>query len=206
MNTSNDATEYECKFYPVDKEEYRKKLKDLGAVLAIPERKMRRSIADRRANPQIDCSYIRVRDEGDVVRLSAKTDGQEGGELSGQKETDVIVSDYQKTIQIFEFAGLKFNRYQETLRETWVYEDAEIVIDTWPGLDPYTEIETVSEARVKEIAEKLGFDWKKKIITPAPDVIVRVYNLPIDDVLEKVSNITFENNPFTGMEKHELVY
>lgn len=194
-------TEFEAKFYPVNKDDYRKKLESIGAKLVIPERKMRRAIADKRGNPQIDCSYIRVRDEGGVIRLSAKVDGQEGGEVSGQKETDVVVSDYDKTIQILEISGIKFNRYQETLRETWDYDGAEIVIDTWPGLLPYSEIETTSEEKVKEIAEKLGFDWNKKILTPAPDILMKVYNLPEDDVLEKIVNITFENNPFEKLEK-----
>ncbi len=194
-------TEFEAKFFPVNKDEYRQKLKELGAKLILPERKMRRAIADRRGNPQVQCNYIRVRDEGNLVRLSAKIDGNEGGQISDQKETDVEVSDYDKTIQILEKSGLKFNRYQETLRETWEYDGAEITIDTWPGLDTYSEIETSSEEKVKEIAEKLGFDWNKKIITPAPDIFCKVYGLGIDDVLEKVSNITFENNPFKDLPK-----
>ncbi len=193
-------SEFEAKFYPVDKDKYREKLKSIGAKLIVPERKMRRGIADKRANPGINCSYIRVRDEGDVVRFSAKVDGKEGGEVGEQKETDVIVSDYDKTIQILKVSGLVFNRYQETLRETWEYEDAEITIDTWPGLLPYSEIETVSESRVKEIAEKLGLSWGKKILTPAPDILAKVYKLSIDDVLEKVVDITFENNPFKDLE------
>ena len=198
----SDNTEFEAKFYPVDKVEYRKKLQSIGAVLTIPERKMIRCVGDRRANPILtEHSNIRVRDEGNLVRLSLKTAAHEGGQLSDQKEIDVEVSDFEKTIKIIEAAGIKFNRRQETLREEWEYKGAQITIDTWPGLSTYSEIETTSEEKVKEIADELGFDWNKKMIIPAGDVYQKVYDISMDEILEKISNITFENNPFKGMKK-----
>lgn len=204
-NNSNnkDYTEFEAKFYPVDKEEYRKKLSSIGAKLVIPERKMIRIVADKRANPEIAKSgYIRIRDEGNgVVRLSLKITAEIGGSLSDQKEIDVEVSDFEKTKKIFEAIGVVFNRRQETLREEWEYKGAQITIDIWPGLDIYSEIEADSEERVKEIAEELGFDWDKKIITPAAEVYAKVYDLDIEEILNKISNITFENNPFEGVTK-----
>src|SRR5690348_15613870 len=127
---ADSFTEFECKFYPIDKEAFRGKLTDIGAKLVIPERKMRRSIVEQSDYPQIQCDYIRVRDEGDSVRLSAKTHALEGGDISDQKEVDVQISDYDKTVKLIELMGFKFNTYQETLRETWKYNDAEIVIDT----------------------------------------------------------------------------
>lgn len=207
MNNINDTTEYECKFYPVNKEEYRKKLESLGAVLTIPERKMIRTIADSILNPMLTKNnYIRVRQEGNLIRLSYKTTADQTGNLTDQKEIDVEVSDFDKTVKIFESLGLKFGYIQETLREEWEYKGAQITIDTWPGLDTYSEIETTSEEKVKEIAADFGFDWNKKIITAAAEIYSRVYKIEIDEVLEKIKNITFENNPFEGMEKHELEY
>ena len=44
----NDYIEFEAKFYPVDKEKYRKKLLSIGAKLVISERKMIRIVADDR--------------------------------------------------------------------------------------------------------------------------------------------------------------
>ena len=111
-------TEFEAKFYPVDKEKYRQQLKNLGAKLVIPERTMIRIIADGRANPVLSRSmYIRVRDEKNLVRLSLKVTADENGDLTDQKETDVDVSDFEKTVKILKACGLKFNRRQETLRE-----------------------------------------------------------------------------------------
>ena len=194
-------TEFEAKFFPIKKEEFRKKLIKIGAKLLFPERKMRRAIADKRANPQIKCDYIRVRDEGNLIRLSAKIHAEEEGRVGDQKEIDVEVSDFDRTIQIFKEAGLKFNRYQETLRETWELDGAEITLDTWPGLPAYTEIEAKSEEKVREVAEKLDFSWDKKIITATPEIFAKYYGLNIDEVLDMVSNITFDKNPFKGLNK-----
>lgn len=194
-------TEFEAKFYPVNKEEYRKRLKSIGAKLSVSERKLKRVIGDRRANSQLKCDYIRVRDEGNLIRLSAKIHAEENGKVGDQKEDDVEVKDFDRTVKILEDAGIKFNRYQETLREEWEIDGATIAIDTWPGLDTYTEVEADSEEKVKEIAEKLGFDWDKKILTAAAEIFCRVYGLGIEKVLEKISRITFEDNPFDGMKK-----
>ncbi len=197
-------TELEAKFYPVNKEEYRKKLQSIGAELVIPERKMRRVMADRREYPQLKCDYFRVRDESDKVTMTVKFHAQEGGKVSDQKELEIEISSFEKAVEIMETIGLKPTRYQETLRETWEYEGAEITIDTWPCLETYSEIEAKSEEKVKEIAEKLGFNWEDKIITAAPEIMAKVYELSIDEVLEKLNYITFENNPFAGLPRKSL--
>ncbi len=201
----NDNTEFEAKFFPVNKDKYRQRLKSIGATLVLPERKMRRAVIDGRFHPEFKCDYIRVRDEGNLIRLSAKTHAEQGGKVSDQKEIDVTVSDYDKTLKILELMNYKAERYQESLRETWQCQGAEITIDTWPGLEPYSEIEAPSEEQVKEIAIKLGFNWNKKIITAAIEIFAEVYNLPIDQALEMTSNITFENNPFKGLPKFDII-
>jgi len=176
-NNNNLFTEFEAKFYPVNKDEYRERLRKIGAVLVTPERKMRRAIVDSDAYPQLNCHYIRVRDEGDSVRLSAKTHARIGGNIDDQKEIDVKVSGS--------------------------YKKAEITIDTWPGLDTYSEIEANSEAEVKKIALILDLDWEKRIITGIKEVYMAVYGMKIEDVTEKICYITFENNPFDGIPKAE---
>ncbi len=194
-------TEFEAKFYPVDKDEYREKLNKIGAQLVTSERKMRRAIVDSSVYPQLTCHYIRVRDEGDYITLSAKTHANEGGQIADQKEIVVTVSDYDKTIKLIESMGFKFTIYQETLRETWSYKGAEITIDTWPGLESYTEVEAQSEEVVREIAEELGFMWENRIITSVKEVYMKVYGLSREEVNKRINYITFENNPFENLSK-----
>lgn len=195
-------TEFEVKFYPVSKEKIRKRLKSLSAKLIFPERKLRRVIFDgKRANPQIKGDYLRVRDEVNCVTLSVKIHAREGGLLADQKELCVKVSDFEKTIQILEVAGLKRTNYQETLRETWDLEGAEITIDTWPGLEPFVEVEGKSEDEVRRIAEKLGFNWQDKIITSVLEIYMRVYNLDLARAWDKTKRLTFEEDGFVKVKK-----
>ena len=177
----------------------------MGAKLVFPERKMKRSIADNQVNIGLKCDYIRVRDEGGLIRLSAKIHAEKGGKMTDQKEVDVEVSDYDKTVRILEATGLVFNGYQETLRETWEYEEAEVEIDIWPGLLPRLEIEADSEDRVRVVSDKLELDWSKKFFYAMPELYAKVYELGIDGVLEKTSNLTFEKNPFEGLQANHNI-
>src|SRR3989344_631379 len=105
-------TEFEAKFYPVNKDEFRKKLRSIGAKLTYPERKFVRVIADERGNSALPLprnGYLRVRDEGNLIRLSLKITADTDGKLSDQKEIDVDVSDFKKTVQILEAVGVNFN-------------------------------------------------------------------------------------------------
>ena len=195
-------TEFEAKFYPVDKEEFRKKLELIGAKKVIPERKMVRIVADWRDNPMLskkDC--IRVRNEGGLVRLSFKSFAENATKVTDQKEIETEVNDFYATVKILEKTGIKFNRRQETLREEWNYKGVQITIDTWPGLLTFTEIEGDSEESVKIMSAKLGFDWDKKLIMPASGVYAKVYGINEDIALQGISKISFENIPFQDKKK-----
>jgi len=189
-------TEIEAKFYPVDKEQIRSKLKKIGAKLVSPERMMRRTIFDKHANPAIMADYIRIRDEGGQIRLSAKIHARKGGQVTDQKELDILVSNYEETVELLKLSGLIMSAYQETLRETWTFRSTEIVIDTWPGLEPYIEIEAESEEELKKVAELLGQPWEKRRITSIIEVFSEVYSLTNKEVLNKLAFITFNNIPF----------
>ena len=189
-------TEFEAKFYPVEKEKIRQKLKTIGANLVYSERKMKRVIFDYVTNPQLQCHYLRVRDEGNRITFSAKTHQPEGGQLADQKEDVVSVDNFDKTVEIIKLSGLKQSHYQETLRETWELAGAEITIDTWPWLETYSEIEAASEEAVKTAADKLGFRWHEKIITSVTEIFAKVYNLSLAEATKKIAHLTFESNPF----------
>lgn len=196
--------EIEAKFFPVNKDKLRIKLAKLKARLVSPERKMRRTIFDARFHPEFHCDYIRVRDEGDIVRLSAKTHASTKGAVNDQRETDVIVSDYDRTVQIFKLMNFTPDSYQESLRETWQLDDCEITIDTWPDLDPYCEIEAPSEKKLKEVAEKIGFDWNKKIITSVVEIIAQTFGLSFEQVHQKMERLRLDDHPFAGLTKSRI--
>lgn len=191
--------EFEVLFYPVDKEEYRRKLKSLGAKLVSKERLFRRAVIDSRHNPQILCDIIRIRDEGDKITVSAKNHANPNGNISDKREIEVKVSSYEDMYQIFSLAGLNIAGYKENLREDWEFDGVDISIDTWPGLSTHTEIEGPSEQKIRQVAEKLGFSWDKKIITSRIEIYAQLYGKTVYEILDITENLTFEQNPFTNM-------
>lgn len=153
-------TEIEAKFADIEIETIRKKLKDSGAQLVHPMRLMRRALIEE-PHMQKHNGFIRIRDEGDKVTLTYKEHRK--NELHGAKEIEVIVSSFEDTVSLFQEAGWSYKTFQESKRETWELDDNEIVIDIWPWLDPFIEIEGPSEDSLKSGAEKLGLDWGEAI-------------------------------------------
>ncbi|MEO6761784.1 MAG: class IV adenylate cyclase [Candidatus Saccharimonadales bacterium] len=151
--------EIEAKFLNIDFDSIRSKLKELDATCVHSMRLMHRTVLDypdRRLDGQD--SWIRVRDEADKITLTYKTIAEK--KLGGATEIEVIVSSYQKTIEIFEAVGMVVYASQDSKRETRQLGDAEVVLDEWPWLNPYIEIEADSEAAVKKAAKQLGLDWE----------------------------------------------
>jgi len=149
-------SEIEAKFLDVDFHEIRQKLEDLGAVCEQPMRLMRRAIIE---TPELRAkhSFVRIRDEGDKTTLTYKQVDEDS--LTGVKEVEVDVSHFEDTILLFEQLGLGYKSFQESYRETWRLDDVEIMLDEWPWLKPYIEIEGPTEELVKATARRLGFDW-----------------------------------------------
>lgn len=192
--------EIEAKFLLSEsKDDFRKRLQDSGAKLITKERQMIRHHFVKDKNPGMTCDYIRVRQEGDKVTFSAKQHLSADGDIKDNKELVVEVSDFETTVHILQTAGLIATNIQETLRESWMLDGAQIEIDTWPSLDPYVEIEADSEERVKNTAEALAFEWKNRIITSVEDIFMEKYGLERDEVRSRLSYSTFDKPPFADV-------
>lgn len=154
-------TEIEAKFLNVSFDKIRENLSQLGAQLEQPMRLMRRVIIEP-PNLSAKDAFVRVRDEGDKVTLTYKQFDDHTA-FGGVQEIEVTVSDFDQTVAILEKLGLMYRSFQESRRETWRLNQVEIVLDEWPWLNPYIEIEGHSEEEVKQIAGQLGFDWSNAI-------------------------------------------
>jgi len=188
-------TELEVKFFPIKKNVIRKLLKTLGARLKQPETLIKRIVYDKRTNPQIQATYLRVRDEGENVRVSLKINATKYGKISDQKELDYIVSNFNDAKRLFDSIGLISNAYQENYRETWCFKNSEIVIDTWPSLDSYLEIESPNKEELKEIVKKLDLKWKEKKIVSVDELYAQKYTLTKEQALQAISYCTFKKPP-----------
>lgn len=149
-------TEIEAMFADVDHDEARTKITALGGVCKHPMRDMRRALVET-AQMKQDDAFLRVRDEGDKVTMTYKRHDDYG--LHGTKEVEVIVSDFDTTLELLKASGLEPTTYQESRRETWKLGEVEVVLDEWPWIPTYIEIEGESEEAVRDVAEKLGLDW-----------------------------------------------
>ena len=153
-------TEIEVKFARVDHDNIREKLKAIGAVCECPMRDMKRVTIDSE-HMKSKNAFIRIRDQVDKVTITYKQFDELS--LNGAKEVELVIDDFDNAIAFFAVIGLPHHSYQESRRETWKLDGAEIVLDEWPWLDPYIEIEGPSEKIVKSIAKKLGFNWSDAI-------------------------------------------
>ena len=113
--------------------------------------------------------------------------------LHGAKEVETTVGDYQNTIDVLRETGLRPKSAQETKREMWNLGDVEVVIDIWPWLEPFIEIEGPSESAVREAADKLGFDWSAAVFGGATEAYRGSYaKLKKGMVMDDIAEIRFD--------------
>lgn len=153
-------TEIEAKFVNVNHDEVRKKLKSLGAICEQPMRNMQRVTIDS-PGMKAKNAFLRIRHQGDKTTVTYKQFNSLS--LHGAKEIEITIDDFENAIALFAAIGLPHHSHQESKRETWKLDNVEIVLDEWPWLDPYIEIEGCSEKAVKKTVTKLGLDWNDAI-------------------------------------------
>lgn len=178
--------EIEVKFIDVDIDDVRQRLEAAGAVCEQPMRDMRRAMIEE-AHHAADNMWIRIRDEGDKVTMCLKkhTKSLDESTIDSTYEIETTVGDFDKTVEIFKVAGWHYTTYQESRRETWQLDDTEIVIDEWPWLKPYIEIEGETEEQVRAVASKLGFDWAEAMFGSVDVIYNRKYpNLTVRGVID----------------------
>jgi len=186
-------TEIEAKWLNVNLGEVRKKLKDIGAVCVNPERLMLRRTYDY-PDKRLDevGGWIRVRNEGDKTTLSYKQLNDRT--LHGTKEVSVVVDNFEKTCDFLDAIGLKSKAFQETKRESWKFGDVEIELDTWPWIPSFVEIEASDEKELKDVAEKLGFDYSKALHGSVELAYQAVYDVTEEEI-DNWEEILFIDTP-----------
>jgi len=187
--------EVECKFLNVDHDDIRSKLRSLGAICEYPMRMMRRVMfdhVDARFQKNHQHERLRVRDEGDKVTITYK----KSNETDYAYEVETTVGSFEDTRKLLKAIGLVEYSYQESKRETWEYKDVEVVLDEWPWIHPYIEIEGKNEKSIKQVAVKLGFEWEDAKFGSVDTVYRSQYpNFTINDSVGDEAEVKF------GMQK-----
>lgn len=181
--------EIEAKFLDVHHDEIRRRLQEAGATCVQPMRLMRRVVIE---TPELltNSAFLRVRDEGNRVTITYKQ--IDSLKIDGVKEIETTVGDFDAVIEILSRAGLPFNSLQESKRETWHIDGAEVLLDEWPWLQPYVEIEADDESSVQTTAARLGFSWNQAVFGDVMTAYRHEYpHLTESDTIARLPEVKF---------------
>lgn len=187
--------EYEATFTNINKDDIRAKLREAGAKLVYPEILQKRVTFNLPIGHEIKGGWLRVRDEGDKITMSLKV--VDGEKIEDQKELCLKVDSLESGVALLEGIGCRKKAYQESKRELWQLDGADITIDEWPFLEPFVEIEGQSEDKVKAVSEKIGFDYSQALFCDAGVIYNKKYGTALDVIYNHTPRIVFgEANPF----------
>jgi len=184
--------EIEATFLSVDKNLVRAKLKEVKFELKIPEYLMQRKTFDfSRVAPGRN-KWGRVRQESNKVTMTIKE--IRGSGINDTYEIELIVNDFDTATSFFEACGIPEKAFQENMREVWIRDGVEVTIDTWPGLNPFVEIEGSDEKIVQEISNELNFDFNKAVFGSIDQMYEKELGISAKTIIN-LPEITFANPP-----------
>lgn len=182
--------EFEAKFTGYTLHSAKELLSNHGYTCISPEKLMIRKAfhIDGQKN-----KWGRVRDEGDKVSLTIKEITKKNN-ISGVQEAEVIINSFEEGEKVLMMCGFKEVSYQETKREVWQKEDIFVMIDTWPGLKPFIEVESDSAEKVEKACGNLGLNYQEALFGAVDVVYKKELNVP-EGFINNLPIITFENPP-----------
>lgn len=131
--------------------------------------------------------WIRLRKSNDEIELTVKHIYEKNtSKLQKVQEYEIKVSDLKEANELLESIGVVKRNYQEKIRYSFEYKNAQIEIDQWPLLEPYMEIECDDETLIKKIINELNFS-NKEIVSLNTEQLYKRKNI---DIL-KISDLKF---------------
>lgn len=171
--------EYECRVLEINKEEFITKLEKLGAI-KVGEYFQKRFVYD--FNPIVSNKWIRLRTNGKRTTLTIKE--LTNKTVDGTKELEIEVSDFDDTNKILNELGYIARNYQENKRITYMFDDIEIDIDTWPLIPTYVEIEGKNKECIDNFIKKLSICKKNITFLDVTSIYNEIYNIDILGITE----------------------
>ncbi|MDD5163119.1 MAG: CYTH domain-containing protein [Candidatus ainarchaeum sp.] len=171
-------TELEVKILGIDVESVKARLKKIGAKKVL-ERNMHRFVYD--LMPGKTGYWLRLRYNGEKTTLAVKE--IQSNKIDGTKETEITVSDFEKTNLLLNKLGFFAKAYQENKRISYKLGKTEIEIDFWPKIPPYLEIEAKSKTEIEKTVKLLGFS-RSQATSIGVEEVYKKYGLNIHDFKE----------------------
>lgn len=147
----------------------------------LENKKVEESFNKFKINPN---KWIRLRESNNEITLTCKHI-LEKEKTNFQKviETEFNVSNIEEANTFLENIGLAKRSYQEKIRYSYVYEDAEIEIDIWPMLSPYMEIECDNDDLINDLIDKLNLK-NKRIVSQNTEQLYKEIGIDIHSISE----------------------
>lgn len=190
-----DTVEVEVKFLVADLPAVRQRLEALGAAVVAPrvhERNVRFDTADESLLARE--SLLRLRQDT-RVRLTYKGLAAQDAdsEAKVREEIELGVDEFDRMALILSRLGFGAVQTYEKYRETFVWQDVEIVLDEMP-FGTFVEIEGPSDAGLKAAARAIGLDWSRRVLAnylALMELARRAFDLPFRDL----TFANFERHP-----------
>jgi hypothetical protein len=113
------------------------------------------------------------------------------------------VDNFNKAVELLTAMGCRNKAYQESKREIWRLDNAEVTIDKWPFLETFVEAEGQSEKAVKAVSEKIGFDYGKALFCVVGTLYRMKYGISENIINNRTPRIIFGgHNPFIKKRKY----
>lgn len=113
--------------------------------------------------------WIRLRETNGKTTITIKhilneeLQAEYGTKMQPVLETEMEVPSIESGNAILEQLGFSFRNYQEKKRTTYVLDNTEIDIDSWPLIPPYLEIEGESDEQINKIVQRLELSYKEMV-------------------------------------------
>jgi adenylate cyclase class 2 len=185
----NENLEVEVKFYVPDLAAFRQRLLAAGAVLSKPrvfEKNVAFDTADSRLFQELKLLRLR-QDTAVTLTYKGTPKNLPQSEAKVREELEVTVSDFDTLAEIFARLGFDPVVVYEKYRETFTWQDVEIVLDELP-YGNFIELEG-EEGEIKTAVAHLNLNWQNRILTNYLGLMAQLkahHNLPFN-------NLTFAN-------------
>lgn len=196
MNQAMDQhLEIEVKFFLNDVKRVSNKITALGGLSKGRVFETNIRYEDNRHTLKARRSLLRLRKDNQV-RLTVKQDpGQQNPEFKILREWEVSVSDFETMDKILAALGFHQEQIYEKWRETILFNDVMLCLDTLP-FGNFLEIEG-SQSEIRATADALGLDWNRRILSNY---------LEIFSFLKKEAGFDFKDITFKNFKNHPIQF
>lgn len=186
------AIEFEGRILDIDYDKFIEKVKLLGGKLKQKLTLYKRSVFNL---CDIKRGFVRVRDEGDKVTMTAKL--YKNPQFPEEYELQLKDS-FEHGQAFLEALNLTKKAYHETMREKWsIYkrntELCEIAIDFIPGLPVYAELECKTKKDLQQTAKMLDIPMSQLSYGGYGKVFAHYYDMAENEINNVIPSLTFNN-------------